>query len=467
MLQRIARVRKRPMSLSRFRVRLSAGFAIAFALGLGVLSAAALGYLWKRASDRLVAGLRGTATEALNALARELTMDASRSVADAAREVVAEWPRSDETFVILDDQGAVVAVHAAPRDAAVILSAFRRAPRTSGDLDVGDIDGRAFVMRQILARPGAPANVGVISYASTEGIERDVLLLANSLALAVPIIVLLSFAVGYVLAGRALAPVDDLRRAISAISPSDLSMRVPAGSEPDEIGQLAAAFNTVLARLEGAQKQNRRFVREAAHQIRTPLTLVVGEAGNELALEPPDAMRSRRTLSRIRSAAEQMERRVNELMLLAEAQAGETVTLRDEIETDALILECTDLMRGRAMHLGHTLALGTADSVVVRGNATLLKEALLELIENACKDGDATAPVEVSSHVQDHRAIISVQSEGPVFTETTPGPDDAPTRLGLPIVRWIARIHGGDVKVERHERTNTVLLTLPIGAVIP
>src|SRR5471032_1570261 len=104
----------------------------------------------------------------------------------------------------------------------------------------------------------------------------------------------------------------------------------------------------------------------------------------------------RATLGRIRTAAEQMRRRVDELFLLAEAQAGEKARLEDDVELDGLVLDCTDLMRERASALGRSLAIGRAEHSVVRGNAGLLQEALVELMENACRHGSSGIPITVS-----------------------------------------------------------------------
>jgi signal transduction histidine kinase len=308
----------------------------------------------------------------------------------------------------------------------------------------------------------------IIAFHSTEGIESDAELIAGRMAFMVPVIVLLSFMGGYWLAGRALVPATRLRQAIAAIAPNELSRRLPVGKPVDEIGALAVEFNSLLTRLDEAQQQNRRFVLEAAHQIRTPLTLVLGEAGNELATHNADDGRARSALGRIRTAAEQMRRRVDELFLLAEAQTGERVRLDDDVELDGLLLECTDLMRGRASALGRTLAIGRAEHVVIRANALLLQEALVEMIENGCRHGTADAPVTVSAFPAGNTVELSVKSHGAPFELPTSngahgangGGSGAPRggRLGLPIVAWIAHAHGGELRVARDGDYNVVTI---------
>ena len=449
------------MALSRLRLRLAAGFAFAFLVALAIVATVALGYIWKESTRRFDAHLDSSADGVAAAMGRVLNERPDGSLADAAAEVVREWPSTGDLFAIVDDTGAFLA-GTGPRDAIdrVIASwASARAPRFAVDRP-GD-DYRASVLRATLPRPrGAPLKFVVLAFNSIEGIDSDTHLLAAALAVAAPIIVLLSLAAGYAMARRALRPVDELGLAIAGIAPTDLSQRLPVGDGHDEVGALATEFNSLLQKLEDAQRRNRGFIREAAHQIRTPLTLVLGEAGHELGAASTTPERMRGTLGRIRTAAEQMRRRVDELFLLAEAQAGEKVRMEDDVELDGLVLDCTDLMRERASSLGKSLAIGKAEHAVVRGSASLLQEALVELIENACRYGSADAPVTVSSIAGDGVIALEVTSGGDAFAFAPRQETGAPGGLGLPIVEWIARAHGGELTVVRHGALNSVTMKL-------
>jgi signal transduction histidine kinase len=453
------------MALSRLRLRLAGGFALAFALGLGLLAAGALGYLWREAGRRLETRLGTVADGVARAVAREINDAPDSSFAFAANEVVKEWPANDDTFGIADERGVLVAGINRAKALDPVMGAWARAPGTTHfSVSHGGQDYRAVAVPAVYPGTRRTWRYGIVAFGSTEGIERDAELLGGGLAIAAPLIVLLSLAGGYVLARRALAPVGELRASIAGIAPSDLSRRLPTGGAADEISALAAEFNSLLERLDEAQRRNRGFVREAAHQIRTPLTLVLGEAGHALGATAPDADRMRTTLVRIRSAAEQMRRRVDELFLLAEAQAGEQVRLDDDVELDGLVLECTDLMRRRASDLGRTLAIGKAEHVVVRGNEALLKEALVELLENGCRHGKAGGTVTVSDYAGTNMAIIEVESAGEPFGLPSRDPSEKPEGLGLPIVEWIARAHGGGLRLARNGEINVLTLELQRGA---
>ncbi len=453
------------MPLSRLRLRLTAAFAIAFALGLGLLAAGVLGYLWRESSQRLDTSLARVAREVAQSLAREMEDTPDSSIAFVAGEVVNEWPANGDAFGIIDEHGALLAGVRGVAGLDSVIHAWARNPTaTRLAVSSGDQHIRAVA---ISVREGRSRKSGqrfrIVAFSSTEGIERDVELLGGALAIALPLIVLISLAGGYALARRALRPVSELGASIAAMAPDDLTKRLPSKEPRDEVGALAAEFNALLGRLDEAQRRNRGFVRKAAHQIRTPLTLVLGEAGHELATPAQSMERTRAALARIRNAAEQMQHRVDELFLLAEAQAGEVVQLDDTVEADGLVLECTDLMRGRASSLGQSLAIGRAEPIVVRGNAMLLKEALVELIENGCKHGARSTPITVSAYAHDGAVVLAVESAGPPFELRADDESPTPDGLGLPIVRWIARAHGGELRLQHERDLNLLGIVLPAG----
>jgi signal transduction histidine kinase len=199
----------------------------------------------------------------------------------------------------------------------------------------------------------------------------------------------------------------------------------------------------------------------AAHQIRTPLTLVLGEADLDHIAAQPGEESARQALQRVGVAAHQMRRRVDELFLLAEAEAGTAIPLDEDVELDGLILECTDMARGRASTAGLRLALGTIEPATVRGNTSLLREALIELLENACRYGTAEAPVTTELRHEGSWAVLSVSNAASPHAEVSSG-----SQLGLRIVRWIAEGHRGvlltsDVGSDPDEATYTVRLRLP------
>jgi signal transduction histidine kinase len=435
------------MRISRLRLRLAGGFALVLGLTLALFVTAGLRQQWLEAQRRFDARLSSLAVEVEHAIALRLRDQPPVTLADAAAEVARDWPQRADGFAVIDEADEVLMRHDPRGLFPRVHEAVRNTMADRITLAMDGDDARAIRLRTTLREPSATSGrIEVVAFDSMEGIERDTEQLTGTLLVVAPLIILLSLVGGYLLAGRALAPMEHLGEAIDAIAPHDLTARLPDSSETDEVAALTRRVNTLLERLEVARRRYQRFVREAAHQIRTPLTLVLGESSHalEYARHDPDA--PARALHRVRVAAEQMRRRVDELLLFAEAESGTAFELDEVIELDDLALECTDLMRGRAEALGRTLALEDVGQVTVRGNAALLREALLELLENACRHGGPQSPVTVSTEQHGTEAHLVVTS--------ALAPAGSPTRagsgLGVAILEWIAAGHEG-----RLERTTS------------
>lgn len=453
------------MPLSRLRLRIAVAFALAFAAGLVLVSAIGLGFLWRESHRRLDARLERIANDVRTNLSLELRETPDSSNSFVASEVVGEWPRNGGSYVICDGAGVALAstdsgqpVGALEHHCSDTASFFD----VKGD-DEASIRGvsREFRIAASDTTMSSKARTfHVVSFASTAGISEDTELLLVAIGVAAPLILLISLSGGYIMARRALTPVSDLSVAIASIAPNDLSRRLNVAEPQDELGTVATEFNRLLGRLGSAQEQNRKFLREAAHQIRTPLTLVLGEAAYELAADETSPEQMRGSLKRIGNAAERMRRRVDELFLLAEAQTGEPVSLREEIELDGLVLDAVDLMRPRSTALGRALAIGRAEHIVIRGNTALLQEALLELTENALRHGDASEPVTVSVFTDGNATVLEVRSGGAPVELPVRTRDAGPQGLGLPIVRWVAEVHGGQLVLQRDGQVNLVRLRI-------
>lgn len=440
------------MRLSRLRLRLATWYAVAFFAGLLLLDVALYGLLRAQADRRLTRGLRATAGALQAAVRLELDETPDSGLAFAATETLHEWAAPPGAYLVLDADGQVLA----ERGPESWRRVARLRPAVAGieDLDVGTEEP---VRRLVLWSEGPPRyGVSVLASAGATAEENE--LLAWWLAGSLPLVVLLGLAGGYLLSRRALQPVAELQQAIGRISPTALDQRLAVEHPPDELEGIKQQVNDLLDRLEQAQRQNRRFLRQAAHQLRTPLTLVLGEASLAGAGEPPDPA----VLGRIHLAAEQMQRRVNELFLLAEAQSGAPPRLEGPVDLESLLLEVADALRGRAQRLGQRLEFGAVAPAWVRGHTGLLREAVLELIENALRHGRPGSGVTLSL-MADGKVRLGVSGAGPRFdlppVDEEPGQGDR--GLGLGIVRWIAQLHHGGLELERGGEVNTLRLVLP------
>lgn len=454
------------MQLSRLRLRLAAWFALAFLLGLAVLDTTLYLYLKGQNNHRLTRHLERTSAELSDAIRIEYANKPEAGLPKAAAEALVEWPARPEAFAIYAGGGDRIAVLGDP-------GLLRVAPAhlsNSNLTGVRDLAGPAeHYLRAVIHRsPGPPAFI-VLTLGSTRTLSEQNEALIAWLAYSTPIVIVLSLIGGYILSRRALTPIAALADQVAMITPDQLDKRLPVHAAPDELDRLADQFNALLERLQRAQAQNRRFLQQAAHQIKTPLTLVLGEAALSLD-RPRTAAQQQEALKRIRTAADQMRRRVDELFILAETEAGERLDLTETVELDGLVLECADLMRGRAQALGRHLELRRVEPVSVCGNDALLREAVLELIENACRYGSSEGSIAISAFSTGTAGCILVASSGESVTSP---PADRPSSdqpegahgLGLAIVRWIASAHSGSMTYERETDSNVYGLLLP--AIMP
>ena len=448
------------MALSRLRLRFTRGFAVAFFVGTVILESAGYAYITLTGSydfnERLKAAAASTRTD-VHRNAGRLTVD-STAFSDLMLELRDLTP-SRFAFVIYDSAGHRLAsggdsimVHSVPP--AEVLPEIN----DINEVALGNGHDMRFARDTIFG-------ARVVVAATTDWQRRRQRNFRVRLAVMLPVIVLLALVLGHFLTRFALAPIDALGQAADAISPQDLAGRLPVNEQRDELDHLAIRFNGLLDRIQALQEQSHRFLREVAHQIRTPLTLVVGEA--ELGLERERSQEEyAQALRRIHAAAGQMTHRVQDLLLLARMEAGERPPLRDGVELDSLALEATDMFRARARTLGQHLQLDEITPCEVSGDEALLREALLELLENACRHSEAGPPVGVSVRPVGANVLLEVRSTGePLPAEPRPERRMDETGrgggLGLAIVRWIASVHGGELTITRVGRENVVGLRLP------
>lgn len=446
------------MPISRLRLRMAAWFTLAVAIAVAAGDVALAIYLRRDADAQLRRNLTADAREFLHAVRREAA-EPDMTPAQAVHDAMEEWPAGPTAFATVTSAGTILGT-GGPAD----LRARLHLPDAPVDGTMWDepLDDEGN-LRVAIVEDGLAPRLWVVAGRSTAALREYDEVLTGWLAVSVPAVALFSLLAGYWLAGRALRPMRGLAHAIEHLAPDDLRRRLPVRQPPDEIDRLADRFNGLLERLADARDRNHTFLARAAHQLKTPLTVLRGESA--LGLERPrDNETYQAILERVRRAADQMSHRVEDLFLLAQAEAGERPPIRDTVELDGLALECTDLMRGRAQQAQRTLELDRVDGDVARGNEFLLREALLELIENAVRHGGAERPIRVSAYCERERAHLQVASAGPPIPSAvveSPSSSSGDRGLGLSILRWIARVHGGTLSYRAGDNANVFDLAWP------
>ncbi len=304
--------------------------------------------------------------------------------------------------------------------------------------------------------------------------EQTLARYVDTLLVLIPLGAFLAAGGGWLLARRALRPVDEMSRDARRISAEDLSRRLERHGTGDEIDRLADTLNAMLARLEAAFGSMQHFTGDAAHELRTPLTALKG--GLEVALRAERSHEEyRRVLASSLEEVDQLIRLAEDLLLLSRASAG-IPPPRHPIDLGELALEAVESGVRLAKGKGVTVRLGTMAPVAVAGDAGALRRALLNLVDNAVKYTPAGGSVEVSVArrpagaavlVEDTGIGIAVEDAARVFEpfvrlDAARSRDTGGSGLGLAIARGIAEAHGGSIELEpRPGGGSRFLLRLP------
>lgn len=298
------------------------------------------------------------------------------------------------------------------------------------------------------------------------------------LSIAVPIALLLGSYGGLLLANQALRPVDRVTSAAARISASDLSERVPQPEKMDEIGRLATTFNHMIARLQAAFERQRQFTSDASHELRTPLAVMRGELEISLRRERTPQEYQRVLTSNLEEII-RLSRLVEDLLTLARGDAGQVMLQWEPVSLNKLCQQTIEYLTPLAEQKSQTLAwLPPAQSVIINGDVTRLKQLLLNLIDNAIKYTSPGGKVTVTLNCEKHEAVLQVADTGRgippedlphIFerffrhSRSTSDKDATGFGLGLSIVKWIVDSHGG--KIEAHSRLGegtTFTVQLPL-----
>jgi heavy metal sensor kinase len=405
----------------------------------------------------------------------EAELDDRRTTAQAAEHAAREFRFSGRCVLVYDDRGELIALS----DSAGWREAEddRDLPRSA---DVRGLAASAAARRPIFAQLPRGRDGSVLGYAEPvrvagerfvivalqiRGGEREVLGdFLGSGAIAIPIALLLAGLGGHLLARRSLAPVLAMSERAAVIGSRSLDERLPVGNPRDELGRLATVFNGLLERLERAFTQQRQFVADASHELRTPVAILRAET--EVALSRQRSPQEyRESLDVVRGAAVRLGGIVDNLFALARADAGHLRLHRRPLFLEELVADTVRSMRTLARARRITLEFSPDTDVPCSGDDALLRHLVSNLLDNAIKYTPAGGRVSVTLERHDGMCELAVHDTGPgipdalrsrIFERFVRG-DDARARsagsattgagLGLAIARVIAEAHGGTIEL--------------------
>lgn len=322
---------------------------------------------------------------------------------------------------------------------------------------------------RVLSRPvgeDGVLHVGAESEVVAEAAES----LIGLLAVVLPLLILASAGLIWWMVGRTLSPVEQIRGEVAEIKPDELQRRVPEPGTGDEIGRLAETMNEMLSRLESSAERQKRFVADASHELRSPLTRIRTALELETRVGKPVAAGEAKDL--LEDVIE-MQRLVEDLLYLARADEGAAEPILQALDFDDLVISEAQRMQAENRV---EVDLGGVSSAHVNADPVQLRRAVRNLLENA--QSHASRHVSVALAEQEGEAVLTVADDGPgipdsdserVFERFT-RLDDSRTGetggsgLGLAIARDIVNSNGGSLRLTAPEISGAVFeLRIPLS----
>jgi heavy metal sensor kinase len=293
--------------------------------------------------------------------------------------------------------------------------------------------------------------------------------------------VLLAGVGGYFLARRSLAPVAAMGAQAERIGAVNLHDRFAVRNPNDELGRLAQTFNDLLDRLDQSFERQRRFISDASHELRTPVSILCGEAEVALSQASRSPEEYRESLAVLHHEAQRLARIVEDLFTLTRADAGEYRLAHSDFYLDELVADCVRAARALAQAKNITLSVVAANEMPVRADEDLLRRMILNLLDNAIKYTPEGGNVSVTCNPAPDGYELSVTDSGPgipvdmqsriferffrVDRARSRSGRDGGAGLGLAIASWIAEAHLGRIDLVRSDATgSTFTVRVPVSA---
>lgn len=467
------------------RTKLTLWYTGVLALVLIVFSAGIYYLLAGKLHRRFDAEIQTTIEGIERLLVFEMT-DEGETETQSIQSALNEHYFPNQAAAIFDTQGHLLLEKALPNNHRAELPAgFSTSDTTIQFLTIlqksgGEDDGVRLAIKRLTVPQENKSYVIVVSQ-TLDSLSEELEILRDILLAAVPMALALAGLGGWFLARKSLAPVVTMSESARRIGAENLDVRLPVANPRDELGQLAATFNKLLERLQNSFTQQRQFMADASHELRTPLSVMSTAA--EVTLEKPqrDESEYREALSMIDRQTDRLTRIVEDMFTLARADAGRRELRKHNFYLDELVAETAHAAAVLAERKGVAIECAPANETLYHGDEDLLRQMILNLLDNAIKFTSAGGKVHLQLLQNDSRHVIAVadtgtgispQSQIHIF-ERFYRADQARSRpeqvggsgagLGLAIARWIAEAHQGSLTLQQSDHTGSIFAaSLPV-----
>jgi len=477
--------------LSSMRTRLTLWYTSVLALVLLIFALTSYSYLAKAARQRTEASLSDTLDSLISTFNTELN-DEGQTIEVSAQEAAMGLHFHDRQLIVYDAASNVFVTSTTPRDVSIEQQWFLSAPpqdllldlvrvaetdRVYRTLSSGEHDLKAVASRV----PAKDKTLTFVVAMSLQDEQRSLVQTRRAFYIAVPLALLIAGVGGYLLARKSLSPVVSMGEQAALIGAANLSERIPVPPKNRELGRLAEIFNELLARHDRSFTEQKRFMADASHELRTPVAVIVGES--EVALSQPRKTNEyRESLSIVNDEGQRLTRLVEDLFTLARADSGEYPLVMSDFYLDERVNESVRSVRSLAAQKGLELNYrGPEKEIPYRGDEAVVARMLMNLLQNAIKYTPANGRIEVGLKQNCANWEISVSDSGPGIPDSVREQvfqrffriDKARSRddflngsgagLGLSIAQWAAVLHGGKVLLDKSGPQGSIFIVyLPI-----
>jgi len=290
-------------------------------------------------------------------------------------------------------------------------------------------------------------------------------------------VLLLGLAGGWWIATRAIRPIADISATATKIAAGDLSQRISAADAENELGRLASVLNSTFARLEAAFAQQARFTADAAHELRTPVSVMLTQTQATLTRER-GASEYRETVEACQRAAQRMRRLTESLLELARLDAGQETMKRLRFDLADTVRDCLELVRPLAAERGITIQ-GDLPALECEGDSERLAQVVTNLLGNAVQYNKDCGEVRVAGEPHDGTVVLTITDTGHgipaddlphVFerffrADKSRSGSSGHAGLGLAISKAIVEAHGGTIEVSSQLDVGTTFtIRLPVSS---
>jgi heavy metal sensor kinase len=415
-------------------------------LAIAAFTATVLWLHWELLLRQADESLEAFSIAAANVVTAELAEHAT--LEQAAHEMTNVVPHEDYEAAIVDAGGTMLMGSANDVMASAVQATWKA--RT-----MYDSAGRPW---RVMRRPAASTQLRftVVIAMPLAAVEKQWRTLVNACAVGIPFVLALSIAGGWMLGRHGLRPLAnmaDQAREITAETPQARVAVPDAGAELDDV---AASFNRVLDRLNTALATQRRFMADASHELRTPVSIMRTAADVTLAQEHRDELEYREALMAVSQQTSRLARLVDDMLVLARADAGGYPMMPAEVDLDAVVDDCVRELSSRAAAKSIRVT-SRLEPISVTADEALLRRMFGNLLTNAVTYTPTGGAIDVTMapragvvaiHIADTGPGIPVDDRERVFerfVRLDPARAEGGAGLGLAIARWVAEAHGGHV----------------------